>query len=956
VDKRNDVFKQINNGLSNSVIQKLFYFTNKLYAGSQQQIFNSSNYGNSWQLKGHITYTVTNFFNFNDTLYISGINNFNGYYGSLYYYSDSLDSLIDSYNFYRGTYSIAQQNDRLYTSTFSGILQSSDSTNLYKTWRPFNKGLDSIRPIQCIVGNEKNYLFAFDNNNTLYRCGPDTTIWTKISLQINGLPVSVDLYTLLFINDSIYVGTNKGIFISSDYGNVWKQASEVGSILISTIINFEGGIYAGSPSGKLFRSSDKGISWTDITYDLPKNLFLKDIAADHEYLYAATSGASVFRLPIAKFYPSSINTGTLQHVTASSIALSGTASANGYATALLLEYSIDSNFSIGNKTTTISDTLLTDNKAISASLSGLSENTIYYYRWKGTNSAGVVSFSATGTFTTKAFLKIDAIRSTAMIQKSAVADTTAGNIITIRTSPLTGIVLNQFLPDAIVKLSYRNFVSHVWKDSLLESNSNTFRVQLPVSAFDGIGLEYYFSIIPPPGFSSGRLEDTVSATTSVSIYYPAGLPLPFSLHTGATAKDYNLFSFPLDLTDPRPGPMLYKILDTDKPDDTKYRFLTYVGPLGNANYKDIWNINPVSIIPGTAYWFAARRLSGILHTGSGYTVARYPNFDGTFFNLALKPGYNQVGNPYLLNVNWNDVQAASDSGIGPLIGWVRQGDSLSLRAISVLEPFSGGYVHNSNLTESILKIPVRNVSGTLRLGQSEESFPLAVNFTLENGATRMELAGLGIHNEAQQGDDTYDLTAPPMAADFPSFIFKEGTSLVRSIQPSLETGQQWDFEVGGLRDPNSTLQWTVKNIESDKQLWLYDLSRASLTDMLASNKYTFNNSANFRVYYGPEAYIIHHAIPEKYLLQIVPNPVREKANIAFTLPETEETNNFHVKISLLDVNGEILEVIEDKDFEAGFHRSVLYNKSNYDGLRIVQLNINEGNSKSRSYYSKVVFE
>ena len=157
---------------------------------------------------------------------------------------------------------------------------------------------------------------------------------------------------------------------------------------------------------------------------------------------------------------------------------------------------------------------------------------------------------------------------------------------------------------------------------------------------------------------------------------------------------------------------MYKIIDTDRPDDSKYRFLTYVGPKGNFNYKNQWKINPDAIDPGIGYWLAARKFIKPFNSGLCNTVANHKRFDSNYFHIPLVKGYNQIGNPYLFDVSWKDVLAVNDTLIGPLTGWVQNDTKTIMEEVSDLKKFSGGYVYAEKAT--ILKIPARKKLATCK--------------------------------------------------------------------------------------------------------------------------------------------------------------------------------------------------------------------------------------------------
>jgi hypothetical protein len=83
----------------------------------------------------------------------------------------------------------------------------------------------------------------------------------------------------------LYLGTHR-VYKSVDHGSTWVQVGPAdltggsGSLLSLEINrNFPSNLYSGSASGRVWRSSDSGTTWTDITAGLPSRS-INDIASD----------------------------------------------------------------------------------------------------------------------------------------------------------------------------------------------------------------------------------------------------------------------------------------------------------------------------------------------------------------------------------------------------------------------------------------------------------------------------------------------------------------------------------------------------------------------------------------------------------------------------------------------------------------------------------------------------
>jgi len=100
--------------------------------------------------------------------------------------------------------------------------------------------------------------------------------------------------------DTIYAGSfGNGIFRSSDRGSTWTGvgAGVNDPFILTMATGRDGAIYAGTFRGGVFRSKDEGKSWQSINDGL-KRLEIKALLVTNEGLYAGTSGGA-YRLNAA---------------------------------------------------------------------------------------------------------------------------------------------------------------------------------------------------------------------------------------------------------------------------------------------------------------------------------------------------------------------------------------------------------------------------------------------------------------------------------------------------------------------------------------------------------------------------------------------------------------------------------------------------------------------------------
>ncbi len=107
-------------------------------------------------------------------------------------------------------------------------------------------------------------LFIGMNNEGLYRTTNRGESWTRMS---NGLP-AMGVFAIDFDGDSgVFIGTNQGVYRSSDNGDHWQSAGLPGISVQSLAIQRDSIVIVGTASGAapgMYRSSDRGKNWEKI--------------------------------------------------------------------------------------------------------------------------------------------------------------------------------------------------------------------------------------------------------------------------------------------------------------------------------------------------------------------------------------------------------------------------------------------------------------------------------------------------------------------------------------------------------------------------------------------------------------------------------------------------------------------------------------------------------------------
>jgi photosystem II stability/assembly factor-like uncharacterized protein len=184
-------------------------------------------------------------------------------------------------------YTLAVSGNDLFVGTDEGGVYR--STNKGASWASVNSGLTNT--FMTTFATSGNNLFA-GTINGIFLSTNDGTIWTDAS---NGLPVNTNVQAFTVIGQDspmLFAGEGSdfrgnylgGFFISTDDGSNWQASSglpansDITALTVSTANSSFPVIFAGTAgfltglTGLIFRSSDSGTTWSRATNGLPPTL------------------------------------------------------------------------------------------------------------------------------------------------------------------------------------------------------------------------------------------------------------------------------------------------------------------------------------------------------------------------------------------------------------------------------------------------------------------------------------------------------------------------------------------------------------------------------------------------------------------------------------------------------------------------------------------------------------
>lgn len=190
------------------------------------------------------------------------------------YYSDNNAASWQPLKTFPSSYSISKiisssSNELFLAAQNSGIFYSSDAG---KTWTNRVNGINDLTGFSDIAYTKKGRLI-FCTGNNVYLSTDKGANWTDVGFS---LPSGQSYNPCEQLNGDLYIiGSDAELYKSTNQGTTWvNQGSSKGNFLLATVeslyIDDAGIMYVGIPhngpgtNGELYKSADKGATWTNV--------------------------------------------------------------------------------------------------------------------------------------------------------------------------------------------------------------------------------------------------------------------------------------------------------------------------------------------------------------------------------------------------------------------------------------------------------------------------------------------------------------------------------------------------------------------------------------------------------------------------------------------------------------------------------------------------------------------
>lgn len=795
------------------------------------------------------------------------------------------------------------------------------STNL-NTWTEFAiTGLPTNPQLYDITADANGFLYVIVYNPSANKNECYQIVFGAASI----LSRFENPSQLMFRDGKVFLYESNGTIASCSDGSNWTiQAAPAGDRLIITTNNY---YFVPQYGGSLWLSRDRGASWQNVGLGTSNNTYrFTDIVVNeyNGYAYAAISNSVVRKSANIVIPPETTNpvlTSLQPANNATNVVATSTLKITFDEACLPVSGKKIRIFDADNTVTAVEIIDATagtqDGKTfIFTPANPLAyENTYFVIVDNGAftdifgNPFGGITSQTAWKFT----IQVEPDNIKPVITPSSVALVKGGtNKLQITVTDAGGSGLNA----SSVKIFYRGIMSTdaPAEASMTNASGNTFEVTVPDAWMDELGLEYAYEardnqgnvqVSPDGGVAAGNYHKTnfsFSETSTPSL--PASV-----LSFGGKLENYRVFSIPHKLSNANISAVFAEVTGLQPKKD--FRILHFSTETNKYNEYPTLS----SITRGMGYWINFKQSIDPKVEGASTPE----NSKENLFTYTLKPGWNQIGNPYPFTISWNAVKTAAGNAN---IGGLKTFKGSTFEDGDKMNPFEGGFVLLNGTSDVPVEFPFSAKTTSGRTGEHHPDFEggWMIPLTIENSSFHTS-GGVGMHPKADLSFDQYDDAIPPAVFELPEISFQHNEHLIkhftRDVVPP-HSQYTWTFSVRPAGEP-STLRWDINAVKSlDNDLYLLNEREQKLFNMTEEDHCDIapGSDTDFKLFYG---YRFEDIKPTRIQLgKPYPNPFTTEANIAFTLPENN-SGAYAIALDVFDLMGKKVATLARGEYPSGFY-------------------------------------
>jgi len=545
-------------------------------------------------------------------------------------------------------------------------------------------------------------------------------------------------------------------------------------------------------------------------------------------------------------------------------------------------------------TTTVRDSITGQ---LYADVTGLTAATEYKYRLQAGNATGVSGYSNIVSVTTGV--------NTSPLEVTLSFDS---EFDSEQASSVVEISVSGGLGNYSVTLKYKKNLANTWgSDQVLapETNGKYLFTILP-AMLDNLGVQFEVTV------DDGSDTKTATGTISKSFAAAQSPAIPFELF-GGTDQTWNLFSIPYKL-DNKSISTIFADYDPAR-HEYDWRIVRY-----RNSTNDYVNFNTGQAQIGEAYWFNAKEKLTV-KVGAGQVNSQLP------FTMPLAKGWSLIGNPYPVNISWEQVILDNPTVTGVESLQVFKGRAQSTS--DVMTPFSGGFVWSDEATSVIVDPRSAGTGGRISSpGRKIESDDIdeqewMIGLNLLTGIGEKWMGGFGMHPDASLLKDRYDAMAVPrfmvytdLTTEHQDYFYPWFST---DVVPTA-SNYTWPFTLASNNTTGiSQLAWDMAALQGKQSnLYLLDKSSGKMVDMKAVGSHPVdlrNGDFQFEIYFVSDGEAV---IPEGLLLgSAYPNPANTQTTIPVVLPAGFGSKN--LTLTIYDISGRHITTLADGVYAPGYY-------------------------------------
>jgi photosystem II stability/assembly factor-like uncharacterized protein len=458
-----------------------------------------------------------------------------------------------------------------------------------------------------------------------------------------------------------------------------------------------------------------------------------------------------------------------------------------------------------------------------------------------------------------------------------------------------------------VTLYYKKLVASSYSSMAAVFKTGTsYEAVIEPEMTDELGVEFYVKAVDAANVTD---ESDLHHFIFKSIDASSNQTIPFEgSGFNGQAETYQMFSVPYALSDKSIANLFEPALNGFS--NTRWRLLRYTnGAL--ANYPD--QLKKIEL--GEGYWFNTIQADFQIKLAAGIVNQVTPSSP---FTITLEKGWNQIGNPFPFNINWNTVVDANpNAGLNAI--WLFENGSFVRK--DVLAVWKGAFVFSEQGGQVTFPLTAKTTASGrdwIEPAQKQIAGEWHLPMMIEAGKMKGSFS-VGMRSDARTGKDYHDEIAIPRFLSYleatthhPEFFAPDFSGDVVPVDPSYT----WDFTLGtNLENKPGSISWDKAKLSGMKgTLVLWDTDNSVLMNMKLTGQYDFvpKNGQGIKIIYYSEGEFVP---AQTQLTHAYPNPFSE----GVTIPVFLEKGNATIRVEVYNAMGQPVKIWETGFVEPGYH-------------------------------------